>query len=142
MDGVLLEGPPREILEEGAREGGREVQVEGVVEAAAGVGGDPFNVVGSGTDEVDGGDVGHLLSLLVDAEVEGDAMLPEVVDADQRREDAATEGIHDQDLVHLLVRASARRDPTAGVRRLVQIEHPDDMIYRNNRIKDRKYDKK
>ena len=75
-----------EAVEERARECGGEVEVEGCVERGGGVCGDAVGVGLGGAEEVDGGGVGDLLARLVDGEVEGDAVLAEVGDAEQRRE--------------------------------------------------------
>lgn len=106
MNRVGIESAGCEIFEQGARNRRREVEVEGIVERSGGVGGDAVNVGLSGSDEVDGGDVVDGLAVLVDEEVEGNAVLAEVLDVDQGREDVLAELVEDQDLVHLFVRRS------------------------------------
>lgn len=82
-DGVGAEEGGSQLLEERAREGGGQVEVEGVIEMARYVGGEALEVGGRGADEVDSGDVGNGLAILVDEEIEGDAMLAQVLDVDQ-----------------------------------------------------------
>lgn len=106
MNRVGIESAGCEIFEQGARNRRREVEVEGIVERSGGIGSDAVNVGLSGSDEVDGGDVVDGLAVLVDEEVEGNAVLAEVLDVDQRREDVLAELVEDQDLVHLFVRRS------------------------------------
>jgi hypothetical protein len=114
-----------EAVEERARECGGEVEVEGCVERGGGVCGDAVGVGLGGTEEVDGGGVGDLLARLVDGEVEGDAVLAEVSDAEQRREQREAEGVQHQDLVHLLFLLRGR---AGRRRRLVEVQHPQDQI--------------
>ena len=85
-DTVGRAGCTGEVVEEQTWEGGGEVEVEGCVERGGGVCGDAVGVGLGGAEEVDGGGVGDLLARLVDGEVEGDAVLAEVGDAEQRRE--------------------------------------------------------
>lgn len=108
------------MFEERARDGGGEVEVEGVVERLGGVGDDPVDVGLSGLDEVDGGDVADGFAVLVDEEVEGDSVFAEILDVDERGEDVLAVLVVDQDLVDFLVRCGA-----ALFQWLVQIQHPD-----------------
>lgn len=62
-----------------------------------------MEVGGSRADEVDGGDVGDGLARFVDEEEESDAVLAEVFDVDERRENVLGRFVVDQDLVYLFV---------------------------------------
>jgi hypothetical protein len=99
------------------------------VEPRGSVGGDAVGVGGRGADEVDRGRVGDLLPRLVDVEVEGNAVLAEVANAEHRREERDAGAVHHQDLVGLLLPLAA------AVRRrllLVQVKHPRDQIWIRN----------
>ncbi|KAI8565829.1 hypothetical protein RHMOL_Rhmol03G0291800 [Rhododendron molle] len=63
------------------RNKGREIELERIVERSGG-GGDEVDVGQNGLDEVDYGDVVDGLVVLVDEEVEGNAVLPEILDVD------------------------------------------------------------
>lgn len=103
-EGVRGEGGGCEVFEEGAREGGGEVEVEGVVEGDRGIAGDAADVGRGGLEEVDGGNVGDRLAIrLIDEEVKGDSVLSKVLNMDQRGENVSAELVHDQDLVNLLL---------------------------------------
>lgn len=69
IDGVGIESPRCEIFKERARNRGREIELEGIVERSRGIGDDSLNVEVSGLDEVDGGDIVDRLAVLVDEEV-------------------------------------------------------------------------
>lgn len=100
--------------------------MKGIVEGIGGVKDDAAEVVGSWLDEVEGGDVGDGLAVLVDEEVKSDAVLAEVLDVDEGRKDVLAEAIVDQDLVDLLVVAGAGAG--AGIQRLVQIQHAENAV--------------
>lgn len=97
-----------------------------IVKGIGGVGDDAVDIVGSRLNEVESGDVGDGLAVLVDEEVKGDAVLAEVLDVDEGREDVLAEAIVDQDLVDLLVVGSAAA--AARIEWLVQIQHTDNAV--------------
>lgn len=94
--------------------------MECVIESSGGVGDDTLNVMRRRLEEVHRGDIVHRVPILVEEEVEGDAMLAQVLDMDERREYVLAKPVVDQDLVHLFVSVS-----TGVAHRLVQIQHPD-----------------
>ena len=80
--------------------------MEALVERFGGVGNDALHVGLVGLDEINCGNVVNGLAILVDEGVEGDAVLAEVLDVDQRGEDVLAELVVDEDLVDLFVRGS------------------------------------
>lgn len=96
--------------------------MESVVEGTRGIGDDPLDVGRVGLHEVHGGDVVNRLPILVDEEVEGHAVLAQVLHVDQWGEDVLAELVVDQNLVCFFVRRSARAC------RLVQVQHSRDAF--------------
>lgn len=61
-----------------------------LVEVVGDVGGDSGDAVRGRGDEVDGRDVRDLLAVgVIEVEIEGDSVVAEVLDVDQRRDDVA-----------------------------------------------------
>lgn len=87
--------------------------MKGVVQKLGGVGNDALDVGVGWLDKVDGRNVVDWFAILVDEEVEGDAVLAEVLYVDERRQYVLAETVVDEDLVHLLVGC-----PT-GIHRLI-----------------------
>lgn len=115
-----MNGTGGKILQERSGYRGGEIEVEGVVERSGSVGEDALHIGRRGLEEVDGGNVVNGIAILIKEKVEGDAMLTQVLDVDQRRQYILAEPIVDQDLVDLLVRRSG-----CAAHGLVQIQHPN-----------------
>lgn len=98
--GVVGEDERGELLEEGAGEGGGECEVVGGVEGGAEVLCDAADVGGGGGEEVDCGDVGEGGAGGVELHVEGDALLPEVLHPEARREHLLPRRVQHQHLPH------------------------------------------
>lgn len=81
--------------------------MKGIVERFRGVGNDPLDVEVIRADKIHSGDIVNGLAVFVDEEVEGNAVLAEVLHVDERRENVLAEFVVDQNLVHLFVCCSA-----------------------------------
>lgn len=77
--------------------------MEALVEGSRSVRNDALHVGLVRLNEIDSGNVVNGFAILVDEEVEGDAVLAEVLDVDQGGEDVLAELVVDEDLVHFLV---------------------------------------
>jgi len=97
--------------------------VEALVECFRRVRNDALHVGLVRLDEVHRRNVVNGLAILVDEEVEGYAVLAEVLDVDQGGENVLAELIVDEDLVHFLVGRAG-----GGVERLVEVEHARDAF--------------
>lgn len=118
-----MNGTGGEVLEERPGYGGGEIEVEGVVKRSGGVRDDALHVMRRGLEEVYGGDVVYGIAILINEEIEGDAMLTQVLNVDQWRQYVLAKSIVDQHLVDLLVRRSS-----GTAHRLVQIQHLNNAL--------------
>ena len=80
--------------------------MEALVERFGRVRNDALHVGNVGLDEINRGNVVNRFSILVDEEVEGHAVLAEVLDVDQWGKDVLAELVVDEDLVDIFVRGS------------------------------------
>lgn len=91
------------LVHEGCRDAGGEVEVEGVIEACCSIRDNALHSLLVCLYKVDGRCVWDGIPLGLQGEMEGDAVLPELVDTQQRSYDRSCEGVQYQDLVVLFI---------------------------------------